>query len=763
MTAVFNPHNLQVDINALTGRLALKQTETALSKSIRNLSSGIRIHSAKDDPAGFTAATAMQTEITSTNQAVKNAERANSVIATVDNALAHLDSLMNDLRGLVTQAASTGGESPETLASLQLQADAVLSSIDFISAATKFNDQKLLDGSLDFTTFGLDKNAISKLVVNQANFLGRTEKDISVQVFEPPQQAALYYPYGALKSDTTLDIGGTGGYQSFSFDKEATVWDIADAVNRYRDSTGVAAVVRAEAIPGSLILTSNGLDNDIILTASVAGRAAGNAVVRFTAPKDGNDTLSLNFTEGYGNTPCIIEVVLQTDQTGASVTTAAQVADLINTSPLLKDGFGNGRFNAALPEKAAGSGIVQPFNQIAYYGDPKQSNQLQFLAPQNSPKIRFVSEPNSPLSLSEQSVVADDGTVTKDLIVHLETDRNGLVRTTANDLVRFFDYPSDENSQEILKKLGISVSVVDSLNSNLPCAADPPNGAGVLVPTYNGDCPPQDVNAFPDIVFGSYAASDFPTESPPAADNLGAVLIGASDGEGLGITFYSVEYGSQEFVSVLPFPTTDFPLTDNSGIRTDKTYGKDIVAQINGQWANGNGRIASACVSDLDIAVTVNPENYFQTTGFRISGGGTLLQLGQDAVSEQQARIGIPSVHSTALGGTNGYLSQLRTGEPFDLLTDTAQAYQIVMDVTKQIAELRGRLGAFQKNQVETVMNHHLDSIEIESGAKSGIADVDFAAQSSEMARQQVLMQANISVLQMNSQRTQMLLGLLQG
>ncbi|MDR0609608.1 MAG: hypothetical protein LBG58_05815, partial [Planctomycetaceae bacterium] len=528
MSTIYHPTNLKVDINSMMGRLSLQQTETALSQSVRNLSSGLRIHSGRDDPIGFISGATMRTDIVSLSQAVANCQRADSVISTIDSTLSHLNSLLNDLRGLVTQAANTGAENQETLAMLQVQTDAVLNSIDMLSSSTTYQKQKLIDGSLDFTTYGIDSSKIDFLNVNQANFLGRTEKDISVQVLEPPRQAELYYPLGALKNDVVLDIGGTGGYQTLMFDKDATVSDIADAVNRFSDATGVAATIYSESTAGSLGLTSYGKNNDVILTASEPGMAAGNFVVRYTAPKEGNENPAINVSPASGNEPAVVEIVLQTelwknaeyhyngnqdgisnnefsiaakyagkafndvqfvfnnvygtdqipgidvqlqdspktfqinvsynesdpddpnnttvndladwiqsspvadtyfelqhtppsDGTGALIpattfeqskigvdggsvlTTAEQVATLINTSPLLKNPDGTGRLSATIPNDSTGLGTVSPFTEVAYYGNVKEDNYLQFLAPQNSPSIRFVSTPGTPLSIDDST------------------------------------------------------------------------------------------------------------------------------------------------------------------------------------------------------------------------------------------------------------------------------------------------------------------------------------------------------------------------
>ena len=75
---------------------------------------------------------------------------------------------------------------------------------------------------------------------------------------------------------------------------------------------------------------------------------------------------------------------------------------------------------------------------------------------------------------------------------------------------------------------------------------------------------------------------------------------------------------------------------------------------------------------------------------------------------------------------------------------------------------MRGRLGALQRSQIEMSMGHMRDIITISSDSRSQIADADFAAESSNLARQQVLFQASVTVLQQAGQTRQMLLQLLQ-
>lgn len=299
-----------------------------------------------------------------------------------------------------------------------------------------------------------------------------------------------------------------------------------------------------------------------------------------------------------------------------------------------------------------------------------------------------------------------------------------------------------------------ALEVVELINStpdimNLFEASIPPFASGTeIVPTGND----------------SVRVGDSGTLTvPPSNTAFGASMFTGNNEENMGITFYSTEYGSNEFVSVIGTPGTDFPLSDRYGNIMEKTYGTDIVAKIDNQLAIGNGRIASTATSDLDMSIWIDPSvQKGDVFGFRIDGGGALIQLGPDPISNHQARLGIQSMNTSSLGGVTGKLSLLRDGNEASLLNDTGKAFKIVEEVTTEIASLRGRLGAFQKYQLSANMENMIDAIEIETGAMSDIKDTDFAAESSALARQQLLMQANIAALQQSGQSMQMLLALLQ-
>ncbi|MCA9240925.1 MAG: hypothetical protein KDA37_12030, partial [Planctomycetales bacterium] len=80
-------------------------------------------------------------------------------------------------------------------------------------------------------------------------------------------------------------------------------------------------------------------------------------------------------------------------------------------------------------------------------------------------------------------------------------------------------------------------------------------------------------------------------------------------------------------------------------------------------------------------------------------------------VSNQQARLGISSVNTAALGGVSGLLYQLGTGGSADLTSDPTTAASIVEEAINQVTSLRGRLGAFQRTTLETNKNALNDTL----------------------------------------------------
>ncbi|MDR1494091.1 MAG: hypothetical protein LBT05_15420 [Planctomycetaceae bacterium] len=275
---------VNTNVNSMTAATNLTNNMGGLSDVLTRLSTGLRINSAKDDPAGLIAGETLRSQITASNAALKNTQRANGMIAMADSALGQVGDLLNDIRGLVNEAANTGAMSSDQVAANQLQVDASLDAIDRIARTTQYMGKNLLDGSMSFQTTGVDRSKLQNLNITSANFGTYDKVGVNIDIIEAAKTAAQVLNQSHLGSDGAMvQITGNQGSQTFSFGAGTSTRVMAENINAYTDSTGVKAYAGGEATAGIIDITSAGKDNDIILQANVAGEAAGNYSVKFTA------------------------------------------------------------------------------------------------------------------------------------------------------------------------------------------------------------------------------------------------------------------------------------------------------------------------------------------------------------------------------------------------------------------------------------------------------------------------------------------------
>jgi flagellin len=231
-----------------------------------------------------------------------------------------------------------------------------------------------------------------------------------------------------------------------------------------------------------------------------------------------------------------------------------------------------------------------------------------------------------------------------------------------------------------------------------------------------------------------------------------------------GINFISTGYGSDSFVSVQA-QTGTFQTSDAQGASKQRTVGADAVATINGALTVGNGLELKLNTSSLDLDLTLNSSVGIGTTSFAITGGGALFQLGSQVTSQQQVSIGVGSVAASALGNNVvGFLNDVATGGNASVVSGNAEkAGQIVNAAIQQVAELQGRLGAFEKNTLQTNSASLQIALENVTASESDIEDANFASETSNLTRNQVLVQAGTSVLATANNTPQTVLQLLQG
>jgi flagellin len=256
--------------------------------------------------------------------------------------------------------------------------------------------------------------------------------------------------------------------------------------------------------------------------------------------------------------------------------------------------------------------------------------------------------------------------------------------------------------------------------------------------------------------------------------------------------FYSVEYGSEAFVSVKKISggqaaqiskiTNNQPgpaiFTGGSAnvSAADRDTGADVTVLVNGAVATGRGLKVTVRNPELDLALLLSDTFATNVTGtptsFNIIGGGATFQLGPQVTALQQTAVGIDSLAATRLGGTlltnNAgnlelqFLSSLKAGGENDLTSGNLQNASAVLETAiDEVSSLRGRLGAFERNVLQTNVRSLQSSLENISASESVIRDADFAKETSELTRSQILVSAGTAVLATANTNAQSVLQLL--
>src|SRR6185436_11477690 len=130
---------INTNISSLQAIHTLGRNQGDLATRLQRLSTGLKINSGKDAPAGLIASESLRSEIAGIHQAIDNSQRAGNVINTAEGALSEVSSLLLEVQTLTNQAANTGALSPDEIKANQLQVDSILNSINRIANTTQFN------------------------------------------------------------------------------------------------------------------------------------------------------------------------------------------------------------------------------------------------------------------------------------------------------------------------------------------------------------------------------------------------------------------------------------------------------------------------------------------------------------------------------------------------------------------------------------------------------------------------------------------------
>ncbi len=680
---------INTNVGSLIAQNTLQRNNNNLSTALKRLSTGLRINEGRDDPAGLIASESISSELTAIDRAIGNSERANQIIATADSALGQVSNLLNDIRGLVVEAANTGAISDDQIDANQLQIDSSLEAINRISRSTSFQGRRLLDGSLDFSVDVSIATSVKDVEVTQANLGAAGKIAVDVDISAAATRAEITNSGFSAASQASATL---------RFAPEAVLTGFTDAA--------AAVTIRA---------AQAGTDFEGIAVSFVAdATAVGSETAVYDAD---NNTLKI-----YINS--------------TNATTAANVAAAVDNL-------------AEFDASATGAGAIDgaDANDIAVV-DTTDADEIVITAAAAGPDFN-----NLAISVETDSAVATgspqalyDG-ITNTLVLKINDAGTTTLANAATAIGNLSQFTATANANGDGNLLGTSADAQAIANTDT-------TGGGTLLDDLVLE------------VSGLSGVEVFNFEQGASINQVTDAISLVSDATGVSASFSSTtlslrstEYGSDASVGVKVISEGSAGQFKNN-LSASEAFGTDIQATVNGTKANATGNSLSISTSALSLSVTVQ-DGSSTNFNFDITGGGALFQLGPDVVSTQQARIGIGSVNTARLGGASGRLYELANGQAKSLKNDAAGAAKIVKDALTKVTKLRGRLGALQRTAIDTNIASLKEVSSNLTSALSSIRDADFARETAELTRSQILVQSTTSVLGIANQQPQNVLSLL--
>ncbi|MFY9675130.1 MAG: flagellin [Terriglobales bacterium] len=175
------------NVSGLQAENSLSSTQMSLNQTLEAMSTGKRINSGADDPAGLAIANGLEANVTALTQSVQNATDGVGMLQVADGALSQITTLLNSAVSLATESA-TGTVSDSQRTALQAEFQSIQNEITNIGQNTTYNGQAIFGNGNSLSVYMSDSSGagtqtvtVALGTVNDANlgFAGTTPISIA--------------------------------------------------------------------------------------------------------------------------------------------------------------------------------------------------------------------------------------------------------------------------------------------------------------------------------------------------------------------------------------------------------------------------------------------------------------------------------------------------------------------------------------------------------------------------------------------------------
>jgi len=698
---------INTNVKALAAQESMRSSNLSMSQAMERLSTGKKINSAKDDAAGLAISNRMTSQIRGMAKAIQNSNDAISMTQTAEGAYGNVSDILQRMREITVQAAS-GTNNDADRASLQLEVKQLQSQIDIIANNTNHNNIKLLDGSAANVIIQTDTKAGNTMALS---FDSVKTKDIGVG-----SRATLMSVGGT--SDTTGSIsagtlllngvlvGASSATDDSSTQNAGSAIAKAAAINKVASLSGVYAKVESNAVAGVSMTTA----------ASATGTLTINGVA--------TDTIATATDNSLTRKLVVNAINAKTAQSGVSAIDTGD--DTLGVTLVAADGR-NITVGTTLSTSITG---IRTGTETASYSLYTLDNR-DIVVDTVSGTAGAAAVANSGLTV---------GTYKSNQTIYTSYSRNG-----ASNAVGVTAAPATTSSPGLLDNASLIINGVavgaslttDDTSSDTTAAGSTRAGSAIAIAAAINRVASQTgvtASAAPNVLRGQ----TFTAASTPGTLSLNGTSI---------VVNSTTRNGAVDSINAYSGTTGVVASAFGDAIQLVAADGRNIAlgsAGTNGQFGLGGITLgaAAATATTFYSQVTLASSNKFTVQAGK-TGNNNLEYLG--------FRTG------TYGGSDNGLkVNQIDVSS----VSGATQALVALDAAIETVSRAQARSGALN-NRLDSVINNLTESSANIQSSRSRIMDTDYAVETTNLAKQQIISQAATAMLAQANQQGQSVLSLL--
>jgi len=711
---------INTNTKALAAQGSLSNVNNKLAVSMERLSTGLRINSAKDDAAGLAITNRMTSDIRGFAVAIRNANDGLSMAQTAEGAIGQVTDMLQRMRELSVQA-SNGSMNADNRAASQLEVAQLKAQIDDVAKQTNFNSIKLLDGSAGAIKLqtGVRAGELMTMSVDSVQ-----TKDIGLGSRASLTFTGFSGTAGSLAKNTaagdlvlngvTIRASSAADDTLSSSDKSSSAIAKAAAINASSAQSGVVAVLGNTTVGGTAMTGAGG-------AGAITINGVATASITTTSDMGANRALAVSAINAISA------------QTGVR---AVDTGDVNKGVVLVADDARNITVAFGGAQSAAFTGVGAASVYTGTY--------------------QLSSTTNAPITVSSSS--------------------NGNL---VNAGLTAGNYSANVSAMTSVDRAVAAAAPSTTTTGLLQAGTLRINGTSIVAASTADDPASADTNAAGTAITSSTKAAS--AIAIAAAINKATATTGVTATAAPNVvtgSSYTATAGAGKSLSLngvtiaLDTLTTSSTRSDVATLINSKTGETGVVAVDNGSGLTltaTDGRNISIGSDTTAAALGIDSNAFYNNATYATA---------QSGAKTTYARVTLQSDKSfTVEGGSDGNDNFAKLGfktgtfggvdngvkvASIDISTQAgAQVALTALDAAlKSVSLNQAKLGAFQ-NRLDAVISNLTEVNQNMSASRSRIQDTDYAAETTNLAKSQIIQQAATAMLAQANQSSQSVLSLL--